>query len=168
MAKKYASLSELYSLWSIQESLLQQYRVIFITMESIFFAAASASVAIGDSAVTFVSLLGLGIVTILLWRGICAERGKSVYFAQSLILRAEKGEKIYRPTNKIKNMKDKKHKKDINHPMFTALTSGYTRNKMEKRLPLYFSVAWAILCIKVSYPDLDKAIVRVINCITTL
>ena len=70
----------LISMWDIQDSLLQSYRNIFLTSESIF-ASVAVFVASTSSLHWFFPLLGMGIFIIFwLWIPICTKRGCDVWF----------------------------------------------------------------------------------------
>ena len=85
-----AVMSELYGLWSIQESLLQNYRMIFITAEAIFLSVAAAIVATKVPLLAFVIAIP-GIFILFIWAPITRARAKYVLFAQELIRAAEDG-----------------------------------------------------------------------------
>ncbi len=159
--------STLVGMWEIQEALLQQYRTIFITMQSIFIAVAAAIMqgrpqvaATGDplSALPRALLLGDGpwipmaLLSVLawytlkkLWLPICTVRGRTVYLIQYFILKAEKGELIEYPLKTVKEFHDKKHPEITDDPLFRALDPGETRRKMEEKLPHMFMWAWGFL-----------------------
>ncbi len=84
---------ELYSIWTIQETLLQTYRAIFTTMQSILLAG-FASFGLAGFA-SFGGSLGaglvalIGVVTSLCWIKIGSDRQTAVDIAQALLLMDE-------------------------------------------------------------------------------
>ena len=60
-----SDMSELFSLWSVQDSLLQSYRSMFVTAQSVVMSLAAA---IAASKPTLANVLPL------LWRAVCSER----------------------------------------------------------------------------------------------
>jgi hypothetical protein len=159
--------SMLVGMWEVQEALLQQYRTIFITMQSIFVAVAAAimqgkpqialttdplstiprALLLGDGPWIPMALLSVLAWYVLkkLWLPICTARGRTVYLIQYFILKAEKGDLIEYPLKTVKEFHDKEHPEIESDPMFRALDGGETRRKMEEKLPKMFMWAWGFL-----------------------
>lgn len=89
------------SLWSIQESLLQAYRSIFITAESILFAIAAAIASTEPSPALMLTFLGYFLLW--MWHRVCANRAIDVSFTQWLLARAEEGADVSAPLASLKN-----------------------------------------------------------------
>jgi hypothetical protein len=139
------SLPELIGLWGVQDGLLQQYRTIFITMQSIFIAVAAALLQAKEPWISTVLLTVLGVVTLYLWVTICLKRGQAVYCVQYLCLRAEQGQPLSAPIRILKEFQDGHHKEIERDPQYRALLGGSTRKKLEVVLPSLFVVAWIFL-----------------------
>lgn len=157
------AVSSLVGIWQVQEALLQQYRSIFITMQSIFIAVAAAVlqgapppkgqtpfpeallVANGPW-IPMLLLSALAAYTLRkLWLPICKARGKAVYLIQYFILKAELGAVIQNPLKIIKEFHDVDYPEIVSDPIFKALDPGETRKKMEEYLPRMFILAWVFL-----------------------
>jgi hypothetical protein len=157
------SISSLVGMWQVQEALLQQYRTIFITMQSIFIAVAAAILQGGQSSkaptpipqallvgngpwIPMLLLTGLAAYTLwMLWLPICKARGKTVYLLQYFILKAESGTVTVNPLKTAKEFHDGLHPEIEQDPVYKALDPGETRKKMETHLPRMFVLAWAFL-----------------------
>lgn len=85
----------LWSLWDIQESLLQNYRALFITVESIILAVAAGFAVSIPVAVLPLALLGFWLVYV--WREVTSNRAKDVSFVQWMIGHCECGHHIEQP-----------------------------------------------------------------------
>ncbi len=118
----YERRDELLSHWQIQESLLQNYRTLFLTSQSIIFSIAATNI----SFMSFMAMLVLGWVLIWKWREITNARGLDVTYFQTQLLYLEKGiqpGKIFTEFRFWKNsnsIKEKKHFKkcllEMNQP----------------------------------------------------
>jgi hypothetical protein len=161
------TIETLVGMWEIQEALLQQYRTIFITMQSIFIAVAAAilqgtplsgqpaklqahlaeAILFGNGPwIPMLLLTALAAYTLRkLWLPICKARGKTVYLIQYLILKAEAGTVIMSPLKTIKGFHDNEHPEIEQDPVYRALDGGETRKKMETQLPHMFIAAWGFL-----------------------
>lgn len=98
-------LALLYSLWSVQDTLLQAYRTMFITVQSLLIAVA-ASIAGFNSRLAW-SLVLVGFVLLFVWSFVTRARGRDVQFAQSMIRWAESGRRIERPFTSFKDYQAK-------------------------------------------------------------
>lgn len=83
--------SEISNYWAIQDNLLQWYRAIFITAESLLFGAGTNAYFYG-SQVAFVLLLISGIIMTWLWTIVCNKRGLDVSYFHMLLKQIEKKE----------------------------------------------------------------------------
>ncbi len=147
------------SLWSIQESLLQAYRSIFITAESIVFGIAAAISTLNPPSAIVLTLLGFFLLW--MWHRVCSNRAEDVSFVQWLLARAEEGNSVPAPLGSLKQFQDGaiitigtrsvwRHKeKDpdgnfIDEPFVNMLKSP-TRRWMEVYLPLFFAGLWVVV-----------------------
>ncbi|MCP1499112.1 hypothetical protein J2Y86_003819 [Pseudomonas migulae] len=147
---------QIFSLWGIQESLLQAYRSIFITAESIIISVA-ATIAT-SSPVSALMLTFLGCFQLWMWHRVCANRAKDVSFTQWLLARAEEGADVSAPlacfkrfqAGNVITINDRSVWRDIEKAMvshvhdeqFIAMTNSPTRRWMEIYLPLLFLLLW--------------------------
>lgn len=143
----------LIAMWNIHETLLQSYRRIFITAQSVIFAVA---VAVASTSVPWFSLpfMVLGLVLVKHWREICKKRGNDVWYFQLQILKLEDGQTVEpnlltnlmewqrrdyaEQVDIIKNTMDRTGKNSLGHNLVTAKT----RKIMEVTLPNVFLVLW--------------------------
>lgn len=144
------SMSNLLTLWNIQDSLLQQYRVIFVTMQSILIAVGGLTIDATKPAVVLISIGILALATIYLWWELCRARGRSVHFVQHLILKAERGEIITKPLDRLKLFQEA-NCPDIDDQDFRRVrgkgnpSENLTRWRMDTTLPLMFALAWVLI-----------------------
>jgi hypothetical protein len=142
-----ASMSNLYALWSIQESLLQNYRMIFITAEAIFLSFAATVTA---SPLPWLALVIAipGIVLLLMWMSITRARAQHVSFVQDMIRAAEKGNLPSQPLTQFKAIQDRAEGVAIAD---VSLRSHRTRRQLEIWLPQVFALTWLLLLICAMY-----------------
>ncbi len=129
--------------WQIQESLLQSYRRLFLTSETIIFSVASIIAAESQpNKLVFLILLILGSVLLYFWFQIGKARGLDVSYFQMLLLRAEKGEEIKDLLTNFKKWQflDKKEKNKILAKF--KLEKSRTRTTMEIYVPSLFIILW--------------------------
>lgn len=160
---------QILSLWSIQESLLQTYRSIFITAESVIFAIAAAIT--GTTPWSALILTFLGYFLLWMWHRVCANRALDVSFTQWLLDRAERGANVSAPLACLKSFQDgqtitidgrsvcrhpnNSTKEHVNDDPFISMGKSRTRVWMERYLPLLFAVLWVIvawLAVQQIYP----------------
>jgi len=147
-------LGNLWSLWGIQDSLLQSYRSIFITSESILLSLAVAVLSVGNAYFSLI-LAGPGIFLHVLWLKICSARARDVTFTQRVIEKVEKDEierfdvlsefKRYQSqynTQRGYIYKDWELNKD---EYFREMLRSPTRVKMDKYLPNIYLFLWVIV-----------------------
>ena len=90
-------IGDLFSLWSVQDSLLQSYRAMFVTAQSVVMSLAAAIAASKPILEAVLPLAALGGVLMVVWLSVTLSRARDVTFAQKLILWAEKGQFVARP-----------------------------------------------------------------------
>ncbi len=137
-------------LWSIQESLLQSYRSIFITVESVLFAVATFALATTDSSIWVkapIILLGLGLIPI--WMAVCNARARAVTFIHWLIQRYENGEQIEQPYSRFRELQENQEvQREVEaNADFRRLRSSKTRRRMDREVPILFGIMWLVLSI---------------------
>jgi len=144
------------SMWGIQDSLLQAYRSIFITAESVVFAIAAAITILNPWSAIAITVLG--VVLLWMWHKVCWNRAVDVSFVQWLLAQAEEGADISAPLTNLRDfqagkiitvaersvwrhMKKDQEGKVIDQP-FVSMTTSPTRRWMEVYLPIVFLVLW--------------------------
>ena len=166
---------QLIAMWDIQDSLLQSYRNIFLTSQSIIFAIA-VFIASGSTPYFAFLLLSIGIFMIYrLWIPICQRRGYDVWFFHLQLLYCEEGKmvrvmdtkrpgydinidkidtidpndiNIFTSFKKWQNMSIGEREKFLNEDAHgKELLERGVRAKMERDLPYSFVVLWVILAL---------------------
>jgi hypothetical protein len=146
--KPAVSLAEL---WSIQESLLQSYRSIFITIESVIFAL-SAFVTTTQSDFVFAKfpLMFLGVFLIPIWMCVCHARARAVTFVHWMIQRQEAGESVQLPYSCFRQFQmDRKFNglTVTEDKQFKKLSDSKTRKRMDLVVPVIFGLCWLVLLV---------------------
>lgn len=159
------SVSDYISMWGIQDGLLQQYRVIFITMQSVFLSFAVTSLFSGSNPVPIrigtplalspgqlinegplfpVAILAAVAIYVIrsLWVPLCKARADAVSLAQFLALQVEAGGALEAPVATLKAFQAGNRKDIEANLMFQGLRKSPGRTKMEVVLPRVFYVAW--------------------------
>lgn len=158
-------ISAAWALWDTQDSLLQNYRGIFISSESILLSLSVTVLSIGDS--LFALILAFpGLFLHSLWRSICRSRGRDVSFSQRLIEKIEKGEVV--EMNVLCEFK--KYQNEYNtqsgyvfgtwelskDDVFKKMQKSKTRVKMDKHLPNAYAILWLLVIVLSFYSFLYK------------
>jgi hypothetical protein len=151
--------SELLCLWSVQESVLQSYRGIFISSQSFLLSGASILFALSIQnpiiqwAIYPVAVLGFSLS--LLWKKLTDERGRAVYFCQSLIIKYERDKEIPPPLTALKEfVREEKNNqveymKNDEEYIFVSDkdgTEGFTRKSLQK-MPIIFICLWPVFAL---------------------
>ena len=138
-------------LWSIQESLLQAYRTIFITVESVIFAIAVFLLSIKQASHFYIIPIQiLGLILIPLWMTVCHARARAVTFVHWLIQKYERGEEITQPYSHFRQFQENRKFNDINvlkDSNFKKLSKSKTRFRLDVQLPIIFILLWLFLFI---------------------
>ena len=140
------------AMWDIQESLLQSYRNIFLTSQSIIFSIAVVIVSTSTPYLAFL-LLFIGIFMIFyLWIPICRSRGYDVWFFHWQILQLENGkaidQKIFTEFKKWQALDIKEKRKKLEQDKLgKLLLRSKVRTKMELYLPWSFVILWITLAL---------------------
>jgi uncharacterized membrane protein len=151
--KPKTSISELASYWRVQEGLLQGYRRLFLTLETILLSVGALTVSnkVEGTAqiIILISMLIIGAFSAYIFLPIIKTRGDVVFYWQAKILQAEKGIEIYQPLQDMKEFqKDKAHIFRTSEE-FQSLSKGkhLTRNKLNVYLPIVILLAWVSIAI---------------------
>jgi hypothetical protein len=166
---------QLLSMWGIQDSLLQAYRSIFITAESVVFAIAAAIAPLHPWSA--LAMTGLGFVLLWMWKNVCWNRAVDVSFVQWLLAQAEQGANISTPLSMFRDFQAGKIStietggrsmsvwRDVKKPeerkgmdqCFVSMTESPTRRWMEAYLPGVFLVLWLfvawVACTRIFGPQ---------------
>jgi len=146
--KNEASVSELVSYWRVQESLLQGYRRLFLTIETILLSVAALAVSNSTNnfalGVVLVSVLVIGVYSAYLLIPIIQKRGEVVFYWQAKILLLEKGSSVYTPLHEMKEFQKNPNHNFRNTDEYISLSKGkhLTRSKLNLHLPLVILLAW--------------------------
>ncbi len=152
------------SMWGIQDSLLQAYRSIFITAESVVFAVAAAITTVNPWSA--IALTVLGFVLLWMWYTVCSSRAVDVSFVQWMLARAEEGADVSAPLANFKDFQagqiitvagrsvwrhvNKDQEGKVNDQPFVSATKSPTRRWVEVYLPVVFGLLWlSVACVAV-------------------
>jgi hypothetical protein len=146
--------------WQIQEGLLQSYRNLFLTSQSIIFSiAAIIATSSSPNLLVFGTLLFLGIVLLKYWYSICGARGLDVSYFQNELIKLENrslgnSDISSNKNNLMTEFKEWQAKK--RSEKLEELEKGYhqiskTRRTLEFIVPLLFAFLWLILLAVVLY-----------------
>ena len=145
-----SDMSELFSLWSVQDSLLQSYRSMFVTAQSVVMSLAAAIAASKPTLANVLPLAVLGGVLMVAWLSVTLSRTRDVTFAQKLILWAEKNAYTVEFTNGSKESFKPKSIWLQAKPRFKIWKCG-TRIHMEVIVPAGFGLCWIWVLLYVVY-----------------
>jgi hypothetical protein len=93
--------STLYTIWSVQDSLLQSYRSMFLTAESLLIGLAATIAATPDRQFVW-PLFWLGIAVWGIWVTVTRARARDVRFVQDLLRNSEDGRFVLNPFSTFK------------------------------------------------------------------
>ncbi|MDR6860533.1 hypothetical protein [Variovorax guangxiensis] len=94
--------SPLYSIWTVQDSLLQYYRTMFLTAESLLLGLAANTKQFWPTLV----LIVLAAILLAVWISVTTSRARNVQFAQQMIRWHEIGRVIDRPFAVFKDFQE--------------------------------------------------------------
>ena len=147
-------------LWSIQDSLLQWYRSIFITSQALLVSFA-ATLATTDYRVLVLPLAVIGLTMVYFWRAICFSRGRDVAFCQWLLMRCEAGltpeeqasvdrglVTVFKEFQTTQQFAGRSLPEDC---AYATLLDSKTRVRMDRQVPCVFVSVWVILVLFVFY-----------------
>jgi len=135
------------SLWSIQDSLLQSYRSIFITVQSIFIGIIFAFTQDSNIKLSYATIIiFIGLFTNIIWINLSNDRGLSVLYLQTLLRRYENSgsDMELNIFGNLRRFQDdwKFRKQEISKEDF--IRPDATRNALNFWLPLVFFIFWVI------------------------
>jgi hypothetical protein len=155
----YQKSSYISSLWAIQDSLLQSYRSVFITAESIFISVSIATQSdifkntIQDNKFPYtilpalVVLIGLYVNTS--WLEITSKRGIYVHFLQTLLRRHEnptvypdREMNVIEPFERLRKFQDHKKYREKQMKCHDFIGAKATRTALGSVLPCIFFIYW--------------------------
>mgnify|MGYP000913083138 CR=1 FL=1 len=137
---------EILNHWQIQESLLQSYRGLFLTSQSIIFSIASIiATNPNPDKIVFLILLSLGLLLLWFWFRIGNARGLDVSYFQMLLLKTENGETIDKILTRFKEWQCKGRQEKIKILKESKLDKSKTRTTLEIIVPTIFLVLWIFL-----------------------
>ena len=157
--------SALYTIWSVQDSLLQSYRSMFLTAESLLIGLAATIAATPDRQFVW-PLCSLGMAVWGVWVIVTRARARDVRFVQDLLRSSENGRFVLNPFSTFKayqkswlqrrsySVEYVGHRPELftppgvwpprDVPMYKFLAWG-TRIHMEVTLPLSYFIGWALV-----------------------
>lgn len=97
-------ISALYSIWTVQDSLLQYYRTMFITAQSLLIAVSATIASSTQSSKGQLSLLLIigGLLLLGVWIIVTWSRARDVQFVQELLKSSENGSRVDFPFSTFK------------------------------------------------------------------
>ena len=137
----------LVSLWTMQDSLLQWHRAIFITAQSVLLGLAAA---VAPTARFPASLLVFpGVILVCAWLRLCNARARSESYLQMLVLESEDGKTPEKPLNLYhKFQSNREYQREIRaSEPFKRLRWTVTRRLIDVLLPMVFLVLWVLLIV---------------------
>jgi len=151
MSKDNETYNQLISIWGIQDALLQSYRSIFITAESILVAISVTMISLKTPIFCIIFSI-LGFYVLCLWQSICNARALDVSFIQWLLLKMDSdGILVEKPVDAFKQWQIDKTFKEVNvlteENFIDMVAKSETRTKMEVKLPKVFKFMWILLVI---------------------
>lgn len=148
--------SKIVSIWAIQDSLLQMYRSIFLTCQSVIFSITAIMVSQSKPAIFTVSLSALGIYLLWTMYRLNLKRSYAISYCQLHLIKLEKKQEFNHDhffiefndflQNKIQGMQDKLKKENIAAANF----KHYTKKKIEM-LSVVFLLLWIAVIIFVLF-----------------
>lgn len=154
----------LYSLWNVQDSLLQYYRTMFLTAESLLIAVTASIATVSKPPA--LALAAIGLVVLAVWSRVTRARARDVHFTQELIKWHEAGRCIAAPLTIFKQYQGQWRKTGQYTVQFLDGTSEEfvhegvwppresavfevwnwsTRLQMEVVLPAVYLLSWAAI-----------------------
>lgn len=146
---------DIISLWGIQESLLQSYRQIYLSSQSILVAAAFLLLEVQNPTtntdISRVLIVLLGLATLILWIKTATHRRKAVAYVQAQLLEIDSGgsvENLYLHMQQHMNGQ-LKHTRSLER--FTELVVTAKEDvwvgKLLQSLPYLFALVWVYVAL---------------------
>jgi hypothetical protein len=135
--------------WQIQENLLQGYRLIFLTSQTIIISVASLLVAYREAdllaLIVFIVLLTLALTLLDFWRKIAGARALDVSYLQAILFHHERFENKESLMREFKSWQKLHRNEKVEFIKNHSIEPSATRVIMEKRIPELFFLLWIIL-----------------------
>ncbi|HEY8937049.1 MAG TPA: hypothetical protein VIM65_17600 [Cyclobacteriaceae bacterium] len=146
---------EVLSHWQIQENLLQGYRLIFLTSQTIIISVASLLVAYHETdlltLIVFSVLLTLALTLLDFWRKIASARALDVSYLQAILFNHEQYESKESLMREFKGWQKLRRNEKEEFIKNHSIEPSATRVTMEKRIPELFFLLWIVLLGVLSY-----------------
>lgn len=146
--------NDVIALWSVQESLLQTYRSIFIGAQSLLVPIAFLMLPQKVEPVTLVGispaavLSGLGMLLLWSWRSVSNARAQDVTWVQGVALEVEadtyRGGALFSTFKHYQENRERNPEQAYLPARFEELQTSATRRVMEYRLFYAFVVVWLV------------------------
>lgn len=137
---------ELLRHWEIQERLLQSYRFMFMTAQSVLLAGAALITAQPTPhRLIFLLLLAIGLVLLYAWVNITNARALDVSYFQMQLMLAEEGQVT---NNVLTHFKTWQHLSRAEKQKVldqAKLLRSRTRQLLQVYIPLFFGLIWMVL-----------------------
>lgn len=156
----YSKSSYITSLWSIQEALLQSYRTMFITIQSIFIAASLALLGMESFDYTLlIPIFIIGLYVNVSWLEVTSRRGLYVHFLQTLLKRYDTKKFKHDPDHKWKKKEpferfiEFQKKPEYRNSQMNAkdfIVSDSTRASLGSIIPALFFFYWFFLAVYIT------------------
>lgn len=169
----YSKSSYISSLWSIQDALLQSYRSVFITIESIFIAVSITIQGFEVPDPIFLApVLIIGLYVNKSWLEITSSRGLSVHFLQTLLRRHENPTKYpdpemetAEPFERLRKFQDDADYKKAQMKAGDFIAGDFTRAALGSVIPIIFFAYWLFssMYITINHAPITHEYVAVIQ-----
>jgi len=154
----------------LQDNLLQNYRLIFITSQSILIPLSallvlSAEYREGLNLIFILPLIMIGLGMVYLWIKVAKNRGLYVSYWHMKLLKYENGNRNDKPFETFKEWQEKSQQEKIRelNSFDDALLGSKTRKRMEEWIPSGFIVLWlSILALTIYYFEIPMIILTII------
>jgi hypothetical protein len=141
------STETLVALWAAQDSLLQQYRAVFIAIQAALLSAAGLMVGTPARTIPFLVLTTVALLLLPVWVSTCRKRAALTQAAQYLLAKAEAGHVVTHPVDVLRIAQSgdtwwlagDSYVDDFEPPTKLA------RVVFERAVPLVFLIAWTAL-----------------------
>ena len=150
--------NEAITLWQLHDTLLQSYRILFLTFQAIALTAGTlvsfqnldgggTNVWVKISVIVFLFLAG-PVFILGIWMPIVSHRHRMVSFAQWLLRTNQKLEAPpFDLMGKFSNEKSSYHTTILARDDFKGLLKGPTRMKLDRAVPIAFICFWVLLIV---------------------
>ncbi len=137
---------ELLRHWEIQERLLQSYRFMFMTSQSVLLTGAALITVQGTPhRLVFLLLLVIGFVLLYAWVNITHARALDVSYFQMQLMLAEEGQIMDNVLTNFKTWQHLSRAKKQNALDKARLLRSRTRQLLQIYVPLFFGLIWIVL-----------------------